>query len=498
MKKKLPEHVTQLKSGKFRVRYKKSKKFPVEYDEVFASLEEAIQHNEEYRARNTLKLNENEIKPIRFFELCDLYLEWVEKRTRKLRSQTKKSYKKYINRLKVAIGNGYVHKMDVLFLTDILDKESKRPSEANGAEPGETISGNTLLHEYTMLKILFKKAKLWNRIKTNPMDEIEPPRFVPKEIEVPEFEELDEIEMKIMKAPIRERLQFLIGLFAGMREEEVAGLHKNRDINYEFSEMNVNTVIEQKEDGSYGEGEPKSKYSKRCIAIPERLLEVVDEYLVYRENFIRLLKIKNPGYVEKPNLFLNKDGDFYRPYRISRLWSKFAKQNDINLTFHGLRHYFITNQVNHNSEINDQEAQRLAGHASYQMTTKYVHVSKKRLNRNATKIFEQYSRVIIHKKGENIYTIPIEHVASIILGKSSLSKVNDLKITLEEMTNRKIDYFNISDIIESCKTLMVEHKPALRRLEKIKTDEKYESDNHNEELLSIISKQFGKEIDFVL
>ena len=54
------------KSGKFRVRYKKSKKFPVEYDEVFASLEEAIQHNEEYRARNTLKLNENEIKPSAF------------------------------------------------------------------------------------------------------------------------------------------------------------------------------------------------------------------------------------------------------------------------------------------------------------------------------------------------------------------------------------------------------------------------------------------------
>ena len=30
---------------------------------------------------------------------------------------------------------------------------------------------------------------------------------------------------------------------------------------------------------------------------------------------------------EIDNLFLNKEGDFYRPNRLSRMWSRFAKEN---------------------------------------------------------------------------------------------------------------------------------------------------------------------------
>ena len=117
-----------------------------------------------------------------------------------------------------------------MFLTDLLDKESKRPSRANGASSDETISSNTLRHEYTQLVMLFKKMKLWGYIEFNPMSDIEAPIVTKKEIEVPEFEELDEIEAKIMTNLIRERLQFLMGLYMGMREEEVAGIHIDRDI----------------------------------------------------------------------------------------------------------------------------------------------------------------------------------------------------------------------------------------------------------------------------
>ena len=42
MTKKLPAHITKIASGKFRVRYQKSTKFPIDYDESFDTLEEAI------------------------------------------------------------------------------------------------------------------------------------------------------------------------------------------------------------------------------------------------------------------------------------------------------------------------------------------------------------------------------------------------------------------------------------------------------------------------
>ena len=74
-----------------------------------------------------------------------------------------------------------------MFLTNILDKESKRSSRANGASFDETISSNTLRHEYTQLVMLFKKMKLWGYIEFNPMSDIEAPIVTKKEIEVPEF-----------------------------------------------------------------------------------------------------------------------------------------------------------------------------------------------------------------------------------------------------------------------------------------------------------------------
>ena len=39
------------------------------------------------------------------------------------------------------------------------------------------------------------------------------------------------------------------------------------------------------------------------------------------------------NYEELKNVFLNKDGHYYRPNRLSRMWSKFSKQNNIKLTF---------------------------------------------------------------------------------------------------------------------------------------------------------------------
>ena len=57
MAKKLPPHITKTADGKYRVRYQKSKKYPIPYDKIFDTLDEAIKANDEYLAKNTLKLH---------------------------------------------------------------------------------------------------------------------------------------------------------------------------------------------------------------------------------------------------------------------------------------------------------------------------------------------------------------------------------------------------------------------------------------------------------
>lgn len=485
MAKKLPSHITKLKNGKFRVRYQKSQKYPIEYDESFDTLDKAIRANDEYIAKNTLKLHK-QIKKMGFSDFCDYYLDWLRKKPKKPAPRTIRTYKQYINILKIAIGNLDITEIDSVFLTNILDKESKREKRGNGKQQGGTISSNTLHHEYIMLNTLFNKAYKWNFISVNPMNDIEAPEVEIKKIEVPEFEEIKNIEAKIMKAPIRERCQFLLGFYTGKREEEVAGQHMYRDINIDCSETYVNTVIVQDEYGNYIEDDPKSKKSIRTIPLPPEFKAVYEEYLEYRKNFVNYLKAKNPNYVEIPNLFLNKDGEFYRPYRISRTWSKFAKENDIPLNFHGLRHYYITNQANYNDDLTDRDLQEIAGHADIRTTQLYIHSSKKKIKENATNIFKAFSRNSLYQDNDNTLTIPIEHIASIVIGKSELSKIDELKITLEEISKKEIDFFNLSNVIEECKEYIVSNNPSLIRLEKYKY-----SNEDNEKIIKDIKKQFG-------
>ena len=490
MTKKLPAHITKTASGKFRVRYQKSTKFPIDYDESFDTLEEAIKANEKYLAKNTLGMHD-EVKHIGFSDACDEYLEWLRNKTKKPAPQTITSYKKYIGILKIAIGNVDIVNINSIFLTKILAKEKERPKRGNGKRQGGTISSNTLHHEYSMLSILFNRFCRWNWLKINPMDDVEEPDFTVKEVVVPEFEELDDIKNKIMKAKIRDRLQYLYALFGGLRAEEVAGQHLDRDIDRERMLVRVITVIVRDENGNWIEDKPKSESSVRKIPMPEEFFDVLDEYLVYRENFIKYLKIKNPNYKEIPNLFLIQYGGFYRPPRISRTWGEFRIREGINLdiTFHGIRHYYLTNQMNYNPKLTERDVQDLAGHADLRTTRGYVHASKKKIEKYATSIFNSFSKESLFKNGYDVLTIPVEHVASIIIGKAELSKLEDLKVTLEVISNEKVDFFNLSSIIDKSKNYLITNMPSLGNIEKYKYGEL-----SNEEILEKVKRQFGKEI----
>jgi len=311
-----------------------------------------------------------------------------------------------------------------------------------------------------------------------------------KEIIVPEFEELENIEEKIYGCSIREKCQFLLALYTGMREEEVCGIHKE-DFNFEEKYVCVNrAVVQNQETREYVEDKTKSQKSVRKIPLPNKFFEVLEEYYVYRKSFVDFLKYQtNNTYIEIPNVFLSKNGDLYRPYRVSRLWSKFAKENNINLTFHGLRHYYITNQMNYNDNLSERDVQELAGHSNINTTYKYVHSSKSRIQNNATNLFTRFSKEELYKNGSDTLTIPITHIATIILGNPKLFKTDDLQITLAELSNSEVDFFNISNVMEECKDYLLLNYPSLEKIEK------YRHSNENEKnVITDIIKEFGNEI----
>ena len=490
MAKKLPPHVTRLKNGKIRVRYKKTQKFPYEYDSTFDDVETAIQENEKFLAKaklNLLSVNGN--KNIGFADFCNYYLDWFKNKPKRPSPNTIKGYRSKINQLILLLKNQKIQDITTYQLEMLLAKEKNRVKSSNGATPNDKISDHTLHHEFTMLRILFNKATSWGFIESNPMKGVEEPTFEEKQIVVPEYEELDDIKAKIYCCPIRERCQFLLTLFTGIREEEVCGLHMD-DFNKEEQYVAINrAVVWDDEEKKFIEDRTKSQSSVRKIPLPAEFFDVLKEYYFYRKAFIDYLKSKSNGsYKEIPNVFLNKDGHFYRPHRINVTWRKFSKENELNLTFHGLRHYYLTNQMNYNKNLSPRDVQELAGHSNINTTYKYVHSSERRIQNNATNIFNKFSKEELYKNGEDILTIPMSHIATIILGNLKLSNIEDLQITLSELNNKEVNFFNISELMENSKNYILANYPSLGRIEKYKYTNIEEKD-----IVDNIIKEFGKD-----
>lgn len=486
----LPEHISLTPASTYRVRYKKSNKYPIPFDKTYLTLDEAIQGKKEYLAKNDLGLLERQQqKSIGFSDFCDYLLNWYRNKPKKSSYNTLSNYKKKMNVLKLEFGNDDLKEITTHRIEMYLMRESKRNKISNGSKKGDIISAHTVHHEYTMLRLIFNKAKVWGFIDENPIIGVEEPEYQQKEIVVPDYEELPIIEDKINRADVKDKVKYLLALYTGMRREEVCGLHLE-DIDREGKSVYIQRAIAQNDlTKEYEETKTKSTRSVRVLPLPSRFFKAFDEYLEWRKVFIQTLKVKTNGeYKEIPNLFLNKDGDFSRPENLSKRWKRFAKEVGINLTFHGLRHYFITNQLNYNDKVSERDVQEMAGHSNIKTTQRYNHPSKKKINQNAMEIFEHFTREELYKNGNESLTIPINHVVSIILGDSNYTKESDLKITLEEISSDRVDYLNISNVIGSCRDYLLANYPSLLRMNKYKFT-KYDE----KEILRNIISEFGNE-----
>lgn len=145
--------------------------------------------------------------------------------------------------------------------------------------------------------------------------------------------------------------------------------------------------------------------------------------------------------------------------------------------------------MNYNDNLSPRDVQELAGHANLNTTFGYVHPSKERINKHATALFNSFSVDDLYKNGDDILNIPIYHIATIILGDSSFSNIEELKITLSAITNEEITFFNISEILKTSKEKILEAMPTLTRIEKYKY-----SSLPIKDILDNLTKEFGKSI----
>lgn len=271
--------------------------------------------------------------------------EWKEKYARKhLERATLYTYTNYLNnRILPVFGQIKLEDIKPLHIINFLDSLGRDSARKDGKSGG--LSSGSIQYHHRILKNILSRAVEWRIIKSNPAAQVKKPKVTYKEI-VPYNEAEVQLLLKaLQKEPYHWRMTITLALTTGLRRGELLGLEW-KHIDLESGTIDVSQSLTLALKGEVIVKEPKTKNSKRMVALPPSVLAELKDYYLYRqEEFSKLGNVRNDtGY---QFVFSHPDGSAFhheRPY----LWFRnFLKKNGLRyIRFHDLRHTSATLLIN--------------------------------------------------------------------------------------------------------------------------------------------------------
>ena len=203
-------------------------------------------------------------------------------------------------------------------------------------------------------------------LKEDPFRNIKPVPYTPKEKGILNRDEIHALSL-VKNVDIRVRLALSLAVSCGLRRGEVRGL-RWMDINFSEGLLNIrNNYID-------GEGSKGCKAgSERTVLLPQDMRPILHEIqsmspFTAPEHFV----LFHPDAASKPLSVHTIQTGFRQS--LSAIGINRDLQRSRNLTFHGLRHTFITNA--RLAGLPDITVQALAGHRSADMMNHYSHAGQ--------------------------------------------------------------------------------------------------------------------------
>jgi integrase len=255
----------------------------------------------------------------------------------------------------------------------------------------ELLSGGlgpkTTLNCVQLLGSLFKHARRFQWIPTNPCEDVRKPRY---KVKVRAF---TGVEVATITQAAEEDTALLIRTAAstGLRFGEVAGLEwKQVDL-----DKGAISVLRQFTHGAWAD--LKTANSRRRIPLAKELVRQ-----------LRLHRLRTPGEL----VFPGPTGQpiDYHNWR-ARVWAPLLKKVNVTGTFHMLRHFFVTALIQ--SGVNAKVAQTLAGHHSAAFT----------LDQYADAVPQQ-----LEEAGEKVSTLLLEASGSILVAEAKQLEVRSAQV----------------------------------------------------------------------
>jgi len=172
--------------------------------------------------------------------------------------------------------------------------------------------------------------------------------------------------MKLLESITDKEVQLftLIGITAGARAGEAVDMNVN-DIDFKTGTWNINHQFKYVENIGYTHDQKlKTKNSYREIPLPPRTIKAIKDFPF--RTMEGYLFAKSPSYL---------------PSKVNDTYSKLG----YDITFHGLRHTYITNLIR-SKQFDLQSIAKLAGDTIETITETYIHYLKEMQEENIEKI----------------------------------------------------------------------------------------------------------------
>lgn len=197
---------------------------------------------------------------------------------------------------------------------------------------------------YKALKSVYKYAVQWKVVSTDPMIGVEKPQSRQKvkeeELNVYEPAEIEQLFIAAEHELYHWRVFITLALAAGLRRGELLGLEWSR-VDFEKKEIDISTTIVKGRKGPVIK-DPKSKASKRLIALDDNMMKELE---LYRKHWVAEKLLMGAGRIEKERewIFCNEDGTHFYPDTPSLWWRRFTERAELrHIRLHDLRHTSAT------------------------------------------------------------------------------------------------------------------------------------------------------------
>lgn len=291
---------------------------------------------------------------------------------RKLARKTVHRYKTILNsRVLPALGD---KKLGEITPADLLEFNGKLRDEMKivDGEERPRLASRTILHHHRLISSILDAAVKWQELPDNPAKRIDAPTVTDADLPMYDEGQTQALLEAVADEPLKYRVIIMLALGTALRQGEIFGLEW-QDIDFD------NALLHVRRASSYvpGEGvhtkEPKTKTSKRTIAITGTILSILQQHKAAQDQAREELGDKWHG---SNRVFTTWEGNPMYPLTMSSWFPQFLRRKGLtHMNFHGLRHLSATYMISKGAPIKNVSAR--LGHSRASTTLDiYSHALK--------------------------------------------------------------------------------------------------------------------------